>query len=369
MNWDGDSDYFFDIDNIYFGEPATTPIAQLSATEIDFGTVNVGQTANDEVTISNIGVGTLNISTIEIVGDNADDFAYSTDPEASMALGEDQSLVISLDFTPSAEGVRNATLQITDDLGRRFRVNTATKNTSNNRSVNEVALSGDGYIPPQGSVCSNPLPLEFPAVDITGNTADYGDDYENAHLNVSTYYLSGDDVVYQFTVETDVLLNGTITGDDDYTGAFIVSEEPNAENPVDVINMNTGGSGITTLTYTDVEIPAGTYFLIISTWTAPQSFNYTINLTATPDVVIPEIPTSVSISADGATITLSWEAAANATSYNVYACDTPDGDYVFVENVEGLTTTITASDSMKFFRVKGSNSGAPELASKGFRRQ
>jgi len=85
-------------------------------------------------------------------------------------------------------------------------------------------------------------------------------------------------------------------------------------------------------------------------------------------VADPEIPTNVSITTDGAII-ISWEAATNATSYNVYACDTPDGDYVFVENVEGLTTTITATDTMKFYRVKGSNSGAPDLAAKGFRRQ
>ncbi len=363
------NDYWFDIDNIYFGEPASTPVASLNATEIDFGLVNVGQTASDNVIISNIGVGTLNISTIEIVGDNATDFAYSTDPEASMALGEDQSLVISLDFTPSVEGVRNATLQITDDLGRRFRVNTAVKNTSNNRGVNEVALSGEGYIPPQGSVCSNPLPLEFPVVDVTGNTADYGDDYGSTMISPSSSYLNGDDVVYQFTFDTDVTLDGTITATTgSWIGAFILDEEPNADNPPTPVNQNTTSS--TVITYTSVEISAGTYYLILSTYPSPQSFAYEINLTASPLVVVPEIPTSVSISADGA-IVISWEAAANANSYNVYACDTPDGDYDEenpIASVSELSYTYTGTENMKFFRVTAS-SDVIETPAKGLRRQ
>ena len=362
------NDYWFDIDNIYFGEAASTPIANLSATEIDFGTVNVGESGTENVTISNIGVGSLNITSIDLVGPNAGEFVASTDPEASMALGEDQSLVITLDFTPSAEGTREATLQITDDLNRTFRVNTAAKNTNNNRNVNEVALSGDGYIPPQGSVCSNPLPLEFPAVDITGNTADYGDDYSSTMISPSSSYLNGDDVVYQITFDTDVTLDGTITATTgSWIGAFILDEEPNEDNPPTPVNQNTSSS--TVITYTSVEISAGTYYLILSTYPSPQSFAYEINLTASPLVVDPEIPTNVSITADGA-IVITWDAAANASSYNVYACDTPDGDYTDtpIASVSELSYTYTGTENMKFFKVKAS-SDVIDTPTKGFRRQ
>ncbi len=365
-------DYWFDIDNIYFGEPASTPIANLSATEIDFGSVNVGETGTEDVTISNIGVGTLNITAIEIYGPNADDFAYSTAPEASMALGEDQSLVITVNFTPTAEGTRDATLQITDDLGNRYRINSAAKNTNNSRNLNFVTLSGDGYIPPQGSTCDNPLALELPAVDVTGDTADYGNDYSSTGItgsSISASYLNGDDVVYQFTVENDVLLNGSIVAGGTYLGAFILQDEPNADTPAQVTHALSAGSGYS-VTYTDVEISAGTYYLILSTWPTPQSVTYTINLTATTVVADPEIPTNVSITADG-TIVITWEAADNANSYNVYACDTPDGDYTEtpIASVDVLTYTYEGTENMKFFKVKASSETIGTSPTKGFGRK
>ncbi len=374
---DSVNDYWFDIDNIYFGEPASTPVASLNASEIDFGIVNVGQTASDNVTISNIGVGTLNISTIEIVGDNADDFAYSTDPEASMALGEDQSLVITLDFTPSAEGSRVATLQITDDLNRTFRVNTAAKNTSNNRGVNEVALSGEGFVLPQGDDHNDPITLTLAETIVENNTTTpYNESYD---------FCTSQSVVYKLTLPTDKLMSISLDGTSWDTKLWVFNSYQQIDEATvnsdawyyndDQSSASTGGNRAksrdraTWSEMLETVSPAGEYYIVVSGYSSNNGdFTLTINTaeTALPD---PEVPVNFAIANDGAAITLSWEAAANATSYNVYACDTPDGEYVFVENVEGLTTTITASDSMKFFRVKGSNSGAPELAAKGFRRQ
>jgi len=106
------------LDDLTFEEIPQNPIASLSASEIDFGVTFLNETSSEDVSITNVGVGTLNITAIEIYGPNADDFDYSTAPDASMALATDESLVITIDFTPTAEGTRDATLQITDDLGR-----------------------------------------------------------------------------------------------------------------------------------------------------------------------------------------------------------------------------------------------------------
>ncbi|MFA7057608.1 MAG: hypothetical protein WC155_08635, partial [Candidatus Cloacimonadales bacterium] len=131
----------------------------------------------------------------------------------------------------------------------------------------------------QGSTCSNPIPLTFPATGITGNTADYGDDYDNAWVNPSTSYLSGDDVVYKFTFTDPMVLNGTITADGTYMGVFILKNEPNSTSPAPVTH-SVGASNTYSVQYSNTLIPAGTYYMIISTWIAPQSVNYTINLAA-----------------------------------------------------------------------------------------
>ena len=385
------------LDDLTFEEIPQNPIASLSASEIDFGVTFLNETSSEDVSITNVGAGTLNITAIEIYGPNADDFDYSTAPDASMALATDESLVITIDFTPTAEGLRDATLQITDDLGNRFRINSATKNTNNSRNLNFVTLSGN---------CLDPVIRNLPFTEgfeennthnstdvaLWSQVSEIGTNVWTINSTITTNNRTPRTGLFNVTLRysnTDWLFRAVeLTAGQAYDFELYARQDGATATNSDVgLYYGTEANSATMVSITgQVGIVNGDYQLIAGTFTPETSGIYYLGIkgymNSSPwyisidDITIkeseavadPEIPTNVSITVDGA-IVISWEAATNATSYNVYACDTPDGDYVFVENVEGLTTTITATDTMKFFRVKGSNSGAPELAAKGFRRQ
>ena len=205
-------------------------------------------------------------------------------------------------------------------------------------------------IPSQGTVCGDPLPLTLPAVAVTGNTVDYADDYNLDDISPGSYYLTGDDVVYQFTTTEEAILSGTIVTTGSWMGAFILIDCPNPITPPTPVIEKTSSSG-TTITYYDL-LPAGTYFLIISSWPSPQSLDYNINLSMAPLGV----PANVLISVDAAGLTtVTWDAVTGADSYIVYGCDTPDGTFTDISadgSFTGESWTSTASlGDKKFIQI------------------
>ncbi len=333
------------LDDISFTATPLVAIAEVSENQLAFGDVPVEDTSSSQtVTITNIGASILNVNNIEIIGDDAEMFSFSTEEEASTALASQENLEISVTFIPSSEGEKTATLVITDDL---------------TRTAHNVTLTGNGWVIPAGTDCSDPLALTLPAVDVTGNTGDYGDDYSSNMISPSSSYLNGDDVVYQFTVDTDVTLDGTITTTGSWMGAFILADEPNATTPAAVeIQKTTSG---TSLTYSAEALPAGTYFLIISTYPTPQAIDYTINLTATPVVTQPDTPVDFVIESSEAGMVLTWNEVEGATTYKIYACATPDGTYEMMTGgqVETVTFTYTEDAPMMFFKVYASTDEMP----------
>ncbi|MFA7058093.1 MAG: choice-of-anchor D domain-containing protein, partial [Candidatus Cloacimonadales bacterium] len=299
------------IDDVVFEAIPLTALAELSVTAVDFGEVPVLTTSTSRtVSIKNVGVGALTITDVAITGADASMFDWDyVATEPNMALANNESLAINVTFTPASAGDKVATLVITDNLGRAFRVNSATKTTNSTRAANNVTLTGNGWVPPQGSTCADPIPLTFPA-NITDNTIHYGDDYESAMITPSSGYMGGDDVVYQFTFANSMVLNGSIVTPGTWIGAFILENEPNVTTPAPVTHSNTASGN--TLNYYDVFIPAGTYYLIISSFPAPQNIAYTINLTADP-LPMPGAatnPTPATATLDQATaLTLSWNNA------------------------------------------------------------
>ncbi|MBI9031286.1 choice-of-anchor D domain-containing protein [bacterium] len=313
-------DYVY-LDNVTFEETPLLPVAELNVTALDFGDVELTTTSvAEEVTITNVGPGTLNITNVEITGTDAALFAWEYVEETpDMALENGETLELTVTFTPDALGLKEATLVITDDLGSRIRINSASKASNNSRNANEVALTGTGWLPPQGSTCADPLPLTFPAVGVTGNTIDFIDDYSSTWISPNSSYMNGDDVVYQFTLANAMLLNGTITTTGSWIGAFILEDEPNLTTPA-VVTLSKTSSG-NTLTYANNMIPAGTYYLIISSYPSPQSIDYTINLTADPlpAPVAAAGPSPADEAVDQPTVlTLAWTNAAYTETIDLW---------------------------------------------------
>lgn len=90
------------------------PIAGISPTSINFGNQLVNSTSNIQtITLSNTGLGILNISSINITGANANNFNQTNN--CGPTLGSGSNCTINITFTPSSTGSKTANLSITSD--------------------------------------------------------------------------------------------------------------------------------------------------------------------------------------------------------------------------------------------------------------
>jgi probable HAF family extracellular repeat protein len=88
--------------------------ARLSPTSLYFASMPVGTTSLPQtVTLTNVGTTTLTITGIAITGAKAGDFAQTHTCGSSLAAGA--SCSISVTFKPTATGVRNAALSVSDN--------------------------------------------------------------------------------------------------------------------------------------------------------------------------------------------------------------------------------------------------------------
>ncbi len=100
------------------------------------------------LSITNSGNAALSISLVAITGTNASDFILAPNTCASAPIAANGNCAVSITFTPSAAGSRQAALQVTD-------------NATN--SPQTVALSGTGAAPTAPAVTTNPAAtLAFP---------------------------------------------------------------------------------------------------------------------------------------------------------------------------------------------------------------
>lgn len=100
--------------NIPITGSASVPVLYTSATELNFGTQNIGVTSSNRGTnIYNEGTGTLTISNISVTGANAADFGITLN-NCGSSLTAGAGCTIDAGFTPSVVGPETAAIQITD---------------------------------------------------------------------------------------------------------------------------------------------------------------------------------------------------------------------------------------------------------------
>jgi hypothetical protein len=115
----------------------------LSPTSLNFGNQTVGITSPPQgSTLTNTGNGPVTITSIQVTGPNSGDFAQSNNCPAS--LSPNNSCQISVTFTPTATGTRNAAVTITDNAPN---------------SPQSLPLTGVGVLP---AVTFSPTSLTFP---------------------------------------------------------------------------------------------------------------------------------------------------------------------------------------------------------------
>jgi hypothetical protein len=90
------------------------PIVELSAESLNFGMAAVGGvSAAQSVNVTNRSLDDLTVATLDLSGTNPTDFAVSG-PALPVKVKKDESIAVSLKFTPAARGARSATLIIGD---------------------------------------------------------------------------------------------------------------------------------------------------------------------------------------------------------------------------------------------------------------
>lgn len=101
--------------NRFIGGPA--PAASFSPSSLNLGSIDVGATsATQTTTLTNSGQAAMSITSISITGTNAGDFSQTnTCPTGTNTLAVGGSCVISVTFTPSAEGTRTAAVSVSDN--------------------------------------------------------------------------------------------------------------------------------------------------------------------------------------------------------------------------------------------------------------
>jgi hypothetical protein len=104
------------------GSPQSVPVTGVGVlpavtfypTNINFGDQGVGTTSNPQVTtLTNSGAGVLTITSIGITGANKNDFAQTNNCPSSVP--SNGSCQISVTFTPTGTGTRNAAVSVTDN--------------------------------------------------------------------------------------------------------------------------------------------------------------------------------------------------------------------------------------------------------------
>lgn len=89
----------------------TGTIGSLSPATVTFGNQAVGtESAGQTLTLSNVGLNTVRVSTITIGGTNPADFSQTN---SCGSIGAGASCTITVNFTPSTAGTRSATLNVT----------------------------------------------------------------------------------------------------------------------------------------------------------------------------------------------------------------------------------------------------------------
>ncbi len=159
-----------------------------------------------------------------------------------------------------------------------FRVYSNTANVGQNTTFNICVAT----LPPPaiGSLCSNPIIVTLPYTT-TDNTVNYEDaNYEGSPgatgCNTTSPYLGGNDVVYAYTATSDTSINIDLDTAGTWSGLFIYTSCAAIGTGCVGGGANSGAGGVTINEFPVVN--GQTYYFVISTWPAPQTLAYTLNI-------------------------------------------------------------------------------------------
>lgn len=137
-----------------------------------------------------------------------------------------------------------------------------------------------------GTTCEDPIVITSLPYSTTDDTANYADNYDpstSSNPACSTtyygnYYHGGNDVIYSWTATGTGSIKIEMPNVVAWTGMFVYTS-------CEDIGINYAacatGSSAGTRTIDNFPVTAGqTYYILLSSWPSPQTFAYTLNVTA-----------------------------------------------------------------------------------------
>ena len=217
----------------------TEPDIAVEPSSHDYGDVEIGTSASQTFVVSNEGTSDLEVTSVSLVGTNANEYTIASGGDPfNLAPGATHDVIV--DFSPSSEGSKSATL--------RFESNDPDENPL------DVALSGNGVAAPVPDIAVSPSSYDYGDVEI-GSSSSNSFAVTNdgtADLSVTAVSLVGTNASEfsivsggdPFTVApgdthfVDVSFNPTSEGSKSATLRF-ESNDPD-ENPLDVALSGNG---------------------------------------------------------------------------------------------------------------------------------
>ncbi len=381
---------------ISFDGPNAQPYASLSASatavsqgqlsaspsSVAFGNVNVGSNQSSTVTLSNTGGSSLAISAATVSGGG---FSLSGLASLPLTLAAGQSTPFTVLFSPTASGADSGSVSITSN--------------GSNPSLS-IPLSGTGVTP--GALGANPTSLAFGSVQV-GDNANLSETLTNtgesslrltqANLSAAVFSVSGLSLPLTLTAGQSVTFTATFKPTSTGAASGSLSVVSNASNsPLNIALSGTGTAAgqlavsPTNLSFGNVTvgsssalggsltasgkavkvssaslnnsefvlsgislpvtIPAGQSSSFTVTFT-PQasgatsaSLSFSSNASNSPTV---QTMTGTGTAASGHTVDLTWDASADAVSYNIYRGTVSGGPYTMINTSPDSTTAYTDS--------------------------
>lgn len=150
-----------------------------------------------------------------------------------------------------------------------------------------------------GTLCSNPIVISSLPYTTTDNTANYADNYDvaapsstngntlcppaatypySSQAPYAEYYMSGNDVIYSYTPTVSGAIKIEIPSAVNWTSMYVYSDCANIGTSALACSLTTSAGA---RTIDNFAVTAGqTYYILISSWSTPQTVAYTLNVTS-----------------------------------------------------------------------------------------
>jgi hypothetical protein len=293
----------FFIDNFVVGEQATTPLISVLPSAFAFSLTQVTQLSEAKTfRVTNIGIDTLNISSVSLTGTDANQFALIDSNTYPNSITNGQ-ITFNVIFRPTSIGQKNAQISIADQNG------THTYNIS-------------GYaFGTNGDTVADPILVQFTngLYSAYGNTATFNNDYAMPSEGEPS---DSKDVVYKVSFNHDVTMHAGLSqcGWDTQLAVYSADVTPGPDNWLyynddseemraksfrkNQERVNRGYNSI----ITQMHLPAGSYYIVVDGSTKTGWFDafgeYRIDIQALSYAA----PTALSANLNNGNAILSWTA-------------------------------------------------------------